>query len=34
MIKGEKMFLANIGEVAGTSAITITEKLYMEALDS
>jgi flagellar motor switch protein FliM len=29
MIKDEKMFLANIGEVAGTSAITITKKIHM-----
>ena len=29
MIKGEKMFIANIGEVAGTSAITITKKIHM-----
>jgi flagellar motor switch protein FliM len=31
LIKGEKMFLANIGEVAGTSAITITKKLNTES---
>jgi len=27
LVKGQKMFFANIGEVAGTSAITITQKL-------
>jgi flagellar motor switch protein FliM len=31
MIKNEKMFLANIGEVAGTSAITITKKIHTES---
>jgi flagellar motor switch protein FliM len=29
LIKDEKIFLANIGEVAGTSAITITKKIHM-----
>jgi len=27
MVQGQKMFFADIGEVAGTSAITITQKL-------
>jgi flagellar motor switch protein FliM len=27
LVQGHKMFIANIGEVAGTSAITITQKL-------
>jgi flagellar motor switch protein FliM len=29
LIKDEKIFIANIGEVAGTSAITITKKIHM-----
>ena len=27
IVKGQKMFVADIGEVGGTSAITITRKL-------